>query len=140
MARKSAIQPKKGQGPGYSDEGFTPRGADCVITYRVSGLAGDDEAQELACGVLWAKMRKGLSASTQAHGTHEATAGPKIDGAGDVVYSLYTVWRGEAEEEGFRFNLQERTGGVVAMSKAPVPAAPTPIPGIDAPAVEAVGK
>lgn len=127
MARKSAIEPKPGQLPGYSDEGFTPRGADCIITYRVSSVDDPERVADL----LWHKMKKGTE-------EQRYSCGPRIVGneltGYEVEYSVYTVYRGDAEEEDFRFNLQARTGGVVTMSKSEVPPAPAPIPGIDAPA------
>jgi len=42
MARKSAIEPKTGQLPGYSEAGFTPRGADMETQVLLSLFPGID--------------------------------------------------------------------------------------------------
>jgi hypothetical protein len=122
--------------PGYSDEGFTPRNADVLMTYRIEGI---DDPQGVA-DYLWSHWRKGLP-------EHQADVGPAIEN-GAVIYTLHTIYRGSTQEEISRAELREGIKKTchedhirVKMTHEPAPALPAAIPGIDAPAVlEVVGK
>lgn len=122
--------------PGYDATGFTPRNADVLMTYTVSGL---DDPKAVA-EYLWGIMRKGLD-------TQIGDIGPVIDGS-MVVYTFFTVYRG-AEQEGAKQaeillgikNGCKEDRARVKMTHIDAPTLPPAIPGIDAPAVlEVVGK
>lgn len=124
-AKKEETTPK----PGYDETGFTPRNADVLMTYEI---AGADDPQAVA-NYLWRTMPKGAE-------DQRDNVGPRIE-KGTVIYQIFTIYRGAAQEE---FNLDELRIKInaavkdtvrVKMSHTTIPPLPTPIPGIDAPAV-----
>lgn len=120
MAKEKA----QNQQPGFDNAGMIARNADCVITFRVTGAKNP----EAACEALWNRMPKGE------HARYFDVNGPRIID-GEIVYSIYTVWRGDDQERAYCAELQQMTGGKVHSTFVPVPPSPEPIPGIDAPLV-----
>ena len=126
MAPKKAETDTK---PVYSDEGFTPRNADVLMTYRIEGL---DDPQNVA-DYLWGHWRKRLNEQRD-------KIGPRIEGS-TVVYTFYTIYHGASQEEvkraeiltGIKRLKEDRVR--IKMFHEPAPALPPVIPGIDAPAV-----
>ena len=105
------------------------------MTYRVIGLS-DENHREIVKEYLWRTMKRGTEEQREA-------IGPRIDGDGDVVYSLLTILTGV--EESKTRELQQRvadklphgfrTKVAVTMTHEPIPPASPPLAGIDAPEV-----
>ena len=127
MAKKKSDDTK---GPGYDDTGYIGKGTFVRMTYRVAGLA-DNEQRERVREYLWQTFKRGIEAQM-------GEIGPRVEGS-DVTYSFLTILTAQeasktAELQVAIAKLLNRPAKMitVVMTHAPAPEAPEPVAGIDA--------
>lgn len=126
MAKKS-----DDKAPGYDATGYRGAAPMVKMTYRIGGLA-DNEQRQKVIDHLWSIYKRGTDAQ-------RATIGPRCDGA-DVTYTFLTFLG--AAEEAKTADLKVELGNLlnrpakllqIAMTHEPAPEAPPPLAGVDAP-------